>query len=326
MRNLPLALAKFLKVHGGEIRVDSRVARIRAENGKVVALKLTDGETIDVGGLVVSGVDPQQLVLALLGEQAVDPRIVRKMRCYEPGESVLVVYLALDRPIHYKAGEDADRSVYVHPVPSLDYLARQFQECRGGLLPSHPFALLCNDSACDPSRAPAGRALMKLVVQPVPYLIAGDAAGSISGTTWRVVKERYADRVIDQLSEDYVPDLRHHIACRVVQSPVDLETLLPSAPRGTTTHGAFLPYQVGAMRPIPEMGRYRSPVGNLYLCGSGSHPGGGVSMAPGRNAARDLPRSGAELRGRLTLACPQEVQAMARRKFHVGTKVAQERH
>ena len=290
MRNLPLALAKFLEVHGGEIRTDSKVARIRVENGKAVAVKLTDGETIDVGGLVVSGVDPQQLVLGLLGEQAVDPRIVRKMRCYEPGESVLVVYLALDRPIHYKAGEDADRSVYVHPVPSLDYLARQFQECRGGLLPSHPFALLCNESACDPSRAPAGRALMKLVVQPVPYLIAGDAAGSISGRTWQKVKEQYADRVIDQLSENCVPDLRQRIACRVVHSPVDLETLLPSAPRGTITHGAFLPYQLGAMRPIPEMGGYRSPVGNLYLCGSGSHPGGGVSMAPGRNAAQVIYR------------------------------------
>ena len=290
MRNLPLALARFLEVHGGEIRTDSRVARIRVENGKAVAVELADGETIDVGGLVASSVDPQQLVLGLLGEQAVDPEIVRKMRGYEPGESVFVVYLALDRPIHYKAGEDADRSVYVHPVPSLDCLARQFQECRGGLLPSNPFALLCNDSVCDRSRAPAGRALMKLVVQPVPYEIAGDAAGSISGTTWQAVKERYADRVIDRLSENYIPDLRRSIACRVVRSPVDLETLLPSAPRGTITHGAFLPYQAGAMRPIPELGQYRLPLDNVYLCGSGSHPGGGVSMAPGRNAAQVIYR------------------------------------
>jgi len=75
-----------------------------------------------------------------------------------------------------------------------------------------------------------------------------------------------------------------------VHSPVDLETLLPSTPQGTITHGAFLPYQVGAMRPIPEMGRYKSPVGNVYLCGSGSHPGAGVSMAPGRNAAQAIYR------------------------------------
>jgi phytoene dehydrogenase-like protein len=179
----------------------------------------------------------------------------------------------------------------VHPAaPSLDAFSRQFQECRGGLLPSRPFALLCNDSAADPGRAPAGKALMKLVVQPVPYKIKGDAGGTITGTTWQQVKESFADRVIDQLTEDYIPDLRDNVVCRVVHSPVDLETLLPSTPQGTITHGAFLPYQVGAMRPIPEMGRYKSPVGNVYLCGSGSHPGAGVSMAPGRNAAQAIYR------------------------------------
>ena len=131
---------------------------------------------------------------------------------------------------------------------------------------------------------------MKLVVQPVPYVIAGDASGTISGTTWQEVKERYADRVIRQLSEDYIPDLRDNIACRVVHSPVDLETLLPSTVHGTVTHGAFLPYQLGAMRPVAEMGYYKSPIDNVYLCRSGSHPGGGVSMAPGRNAAQAIYR------------------------------------
>ena len=290
MGNLPLALAGFLHAHEGEIRTNARVEKILVESGKAVAVRLVDGETIDVGGLVASSVDPQQLALGLLGEDVVGPTIARKMRRYELGESVLVIYLALDRPVHYKAGEQAGHGVYVHPAPSLDFLSRQFQECRAGLLPTHPFALLCNESACDPTRVPAGKASMKLVVQPVPYLIAGDASGTINGTTWQEVKERYADRVIDQLNEDYIPDLRENIACRLVHSPIDLETLLPSTTHGTVTHGAFLPYQVGAMRPIPEMGRYKSPVGNVYLCGSGSHPGGGVSMAPGRNAAQVIYR------------------------------------
>jgi len=290
MRNLPLALAGFLEAHGGEIRTRARVTRIRVENGKAVAVSLADGESIDVGRLVASGVDPQQLTLTLLGEAVVGRTIAHKMRRYDLGLSVLVIYLALDRPVHYKAGETADRSVYVHTAPSLDFLARQFQECRAGLLPSRPFVLMCNDSGCDPTRAPAGKALMKLVVQPVPYLVVGDAADRIAGTTWDAIKEPYADRIIDQLSEDYLPDLRRNIACRVVHSPTDIETLMPSAPRGTITHGAFLPYQQGAMRPIPELGGYRSPVGNVYLCASGSHPGGGVSMAPGRNAAQVICR------------------------------------
>ncbi len=285
MRHLARALAGCLEAHGGEVRTEAKVERIVVEHGRAVAVQLAGGESIDIGGLVASGVDPQQLTLELLGEEVVGSTIAQKMRRYEPGESALVIYVALDGPVHYKAGEDADRAAYVHPSPSLDSLARHFQECRAGLLPSRPFALLCNDSACDPARAPSGKALMKFVVQPVPYIIQGDAAGRIAGTTWQAAKEAFADRVVDQLSEDYVPDLRRRIVCRVVHSPVDLEVRLPSARHGTLMHGAFLPYQAGAMRPIPEMGQYKSPVGNVYLCGSGSHPGGGVSMAPGRNAA-----------------------------------------
>jgi beta-carotene ketolase (CrtO type) len=73
---------------------------------------------------------------------------------------------------------------------------------------------------------------------------------------------------------------------RVVHSPLDIERLMVSAVRGTVTHGAFVPYQLGAQRPVPELAHYRSPVPNVYLCGAGSHPGGGITMAPGRNAAR----------------------------------------
>ena len=131
---------------------------------------------------------------------------------------------------------------------------------------------------------------MKLVVQPVPYGIKGDAASGIKGKDWSEVKEPFADRVIDLLTRNYIPDLKDKIVKRVVHSPQDIEKLLPSALQGTNSHGAFVPYQIGAMRPIPEMGNYRSPVTNVYLCGSGSHPGPGVTMAPGRNAAQIIYR------------------------------------
>lgn len=290
MRRLAQALAGCLEAHEGKIRTSAKVERIIVERGRAVAVQLAGGESIDVDGLVASNVDPQQLVLELLGESVVGSDIARKMRGYEIGESAMVIYVALDGPVHYRAGDDADGAVYVHPAPSLDSLAGNFQQCRAGLLPSRPFALLCNDSACDPSRVPPGRALMKFVVQPVPYLVRGDAAGVIRDTDWHAVKEALADRVIDQVCEHYIPDLRGHIASRVVHSPVDLQVRLPSARHGTMMHGALLPYQAGALRPIPEMGQYRSPVGNVYLCGSGSHPGGGVSMAPGRNAAQVICR------------------------------------
>ena len=153
-------------------------------------------------------------------------------------------------------------------------------------MPCVPFFLICNDSAADPSRVPNGKALMKLVVGPLPYKIKGDATGKVHSKNWDEAKEPFADYIIDLIIRNYIPDLKDKILNRVVHSPIDLEHLLPSALHGTITHGAFVPYQTGAMRPIPEMGNYRSPVSNVYLCGSGSHPGPGVTMAPGRNAAQ----------------------------------------
>jgi phytoene dehydrogenase-like protein len=145
-----------------------------------------------------------------------------------------------------------------------------------------------NDSVIDPSRAPEGKHLKKFVVIGVPYEIKGDATGRIQGRTWDGAKEEYTDYLIDTITADYMLDLKEKLLKREAHSPLDLERKLSSAVHGTICHGAMLPYQTGSMRPIPEMGDYRSPVGNVYLCGSGSHPGPGVSMAPGRNAAETI--------------------------------------
>jgi phytoene dehydrogenase-like protein len=147
---------------------------------------------------------------------------------------------------------------------------------------------MCNDSVIDPTRAPAGKAVMKMIVHNVPYEIRGDATGKIGGRDWKKVKEAYADYLIDHLTETYAPSLEKSILKRVVHSPRDMERLMLSAVRGTVTHGAFLPYQMGSQRPLPELAQYRTPVTNVYLCGSGSHPGGGITMAPGHNAARAI--------------------------------------
>src|SRR6201993_4224097 len=141
-----------------------------------------------------------------------------------------------------------------------------------------------NDSAIDPGRAPDGKALMKFVVLSVPYMITGDATGKISGRSWDEARELYADYLIDLITVNYIPDLKEKILKRVAHSPVDISRRIISAVRGTLGQGAFLPYQNGSLRPIPELGQYKSPVPNVYLCSSGSHPGPGVSMAPGRNA------------------------------------------
>ena len=127
---------------------------------------------------------------------------------------------------------------------------------------------------------------MKFVVLSVPYSIAGDATRRIPAQTWDEAREPYADYLIDLITTNYIPDLKAKILKRVAHSPVDISRRIISAVRGTLGQGAFLPYQTGSLRPIPELGEYKTPISNVYLCSSGSHPGPGVSMAPGRNAAQ----------------------------------------
>jgi len=287
MNRVTLALAENLKAHGGEIRTNVRVHKILGDAKCATAVRLTSGEEIPVGQLVVSNVDPGHLIVELLGDGMVGHEIVAKVKQYEWGDSVFVMFVALDSPINYKAGAPARQSAHVHLTePSLDFFARVYLQCRGGALPAAPMIVSWNDSAIDPSRAPAGKALMKFVVLSVPYVITGDATGRVPGRTWDEAREPYADYLIDLITANYIPDLKAKILKRVAHSPVDISRRIISAVRGTLGQGAFLPYQNGSLRPIPELGQYKTPIPNVYLCSSGSHPGPGVSMAPGRNAAQ----------------------------------------
>ena len=117
MRNLPLALARFLEAHNGEIRTNAQVTKIIVENGKALGVRLLDGEEIEIGKLITSNAHPRHLVLDLLEEDQVGKTLANKMRQYELGEPVLVVYLALDGLPTYKAGPQAGKSIYVHPSP-----------------------------------------------------------------------------------------------------------------------------------------------------------------------------------------------------------------
>jgi len=287
MHNVSRALAADLGANGGDIRIGASVKSIAVEKGRATSVSLEDGEVIALDGVLASNVDPRHLALDLLGEAQVGETIAGKIKRYDWGQSFFGIYVALDRPVPYRAGQDADRAGYVHiGGPSLDDLAETFAEARAGLLPRRPMIGAINEAGLDPSRAPPGKGLMKFVVHFVPYRVAGDASGRIRGTHWDDIKEAYADAVVDMLSDAYLPGLRDRIIARSVQSPLDYERRIISAVHGTHQHGAFLPYQIGDMRPIPEFGSYRSPVRNLYLCGAGSHPGSGVTMAPGRNAAK----------------------------------------
>jgi len=287
MHRVTLALADDLQAHGGEIRTSALVEKILGDVKRATAVRLEGGEEIAAGVLIVSNIDPGHLVIHLLGKEMVGQKILHKMIQYELGDSVFVMFVVLESPVDYKAGPAARQSAHVHLTePSLDFFAEVYLQCRGGLLPAARMIVSWNDSAIDPGRAPDGKALMKFVVLSVPYVITGDATGKVPARTWDEAREPYADYLIDLITANYIPDLKSKILKRVAHSPVDISRKIISAVHGTLGQGAFLPYQSGSLRPIPELGQYKTPVSNVYLCSSGSHPGPGVSMAPGRNAAQ----------------------------------------
>lgn len=286
MNNVTRALTTYLTNRGGQVRTRATVARILVTDQRATGVELENGEIINAG-LIVSAADPRQLVERFLGPAVVGPELTARIQNYEWGDAACVLFTALDGPVDYAAGPEAGTACHVHLTqPSLGAISQALTEVRSGLLPTTPVIVAWNDTMIDPSRAPAGKHLKKFVILGVPYDITGDAAGQISGRDWGTVKESYTDYLIDHVITQYLPDLRRHLIRRVMHSPRDCERTLSSAVRGTILHGAMKPYQLGWQRPVPGLGEYRTPVSNVYICDSGTHPGPGVSMGSGYNAAR----------------------------------------
>lgn len=287
MHQVMRALARVLAEHGGEIRTEATVDKILVGEGRASGVQLATGEKVGARQVVVSCADPNQLVHRFLGAEVVGKEIAAAMETYEWGDATMVMYVALDRPVEYAAGPELRQAAHVHlSPPSIGAMAEAVNQCRAGQLPNAPLVVAWNESTVDPSRSPDGKALMKFVVLGVPWSISGDATGKIAAPEWDVAKEPYAAHLLDSIERNYLPGLRQQILKCVAHSPVDVNRKLNSAIRGTISHGAMLPYQKGAMRPVPGLGQYRTPVPNVYLGDSGCHPGAGVSMAPGHNAAK----------------------------------------
>jgi beta-carotene ketolase (CrtO type) len=289
--NLCLALSKYLQSKGGEIITNTAVTKIIIKKGiGAVGVKLDNGKEIGVKKVVAS-TDPSTLVLKLIGEEHFNTKIVKGIKNFEWGDSVLAVYLAMEAPAVYLAGTEIIPSAQLHFSPqSLDYLTKIFYECRSGILPSEPLVIMSNDSVADPSRVPIGKHLLKFLVLSVPYKIRRNNETSVGKTSlpidWGQVGTKYGDHIVDMINDKYISNLKKIILKQVVYSPIDFETRPSTSIYGTLSCGALVPYQTSSMRPIPELGRYKTSIHNIYMCGAGSHPGPGVSMAPGRNAAQ----------------------------------------
>ena len=280
MGGLTQALANAAKAAGAEIRTSARVAKISGAYGDKPTVVLEGGEEIE-SRVVVSNADPRTTFLNLVDPIDLEPGFLLKMRNYRTPGVVAQINLTLDGLPKFRGVDDHTKlSGRIHIGPEIDYLERAFDASKYGEFSTDPYLDITIPSVGDPSLAPAGKHSMSIHVQFAPYkLNHGDWAGR---------REEFANNVIGKL-EAYAPGLGGMIVASEVITPVDLEQKYGLS-GGHIHHGEQTLDQFFTFRPLIGWAQYRTPLKRLYLCGAGTHPGGGLTGLPGANAAREIAR------------------------------------
>ena len=274
------AIAASARSRGVEIRTSAGVSQIRVENGRVRGVVLESGEAIDAA-VVASNLTPQQTFLHLVKEEVLPIDFVKQIRAYRSEGTSCKINLALNGLPDFRAlpgSKGPQHRATMHICPSIEYIERAWDDAKYGKPSKSPLLELTVPTMYDPSLAPPGKHIMGIFLQYAPY--------TLRDATWDQLREPFADRVID-LIDEYAPGFRSLIDERQVLTPLDLERRF-GLTGGNIFHGEMSLDQMFVMRPVPACSRYRTPIHGLYLCGSGTHPGGGVMGAPGYNAAREM--------------------------------------
>ena len=281
MGALTEALAGAARHAGVEIRTGTTVESIEVNEDRAAKVILSSGEEID-SRAIVSNADPRTTFLKLLDPACLDQSFLLKIRNYRASGVSAKINLALSGLPSFKgvtAGDVRTKlSGRIHIGPDIDYLERAFDAAKYGDYSPLPYMEITIPSLLDPGLAPAGAQVMSVYIQYAPYkLKEGD---------WNSRREVFADNAIDVLSS-YAPDLEELIVARQVITPLDLEQTYGMS-GGQIHHGEQTLDQFFTFRPLIGWAKYRTPINGLYLCGAGTHPGGGVTGGPGANAAREI--------------------------------------
>jgi phytoene dehydrogenase-like protein len=254
------------------------VSRILLNDGRVRGVLLASGEEIS-SPIVVSSADPRTTYLGLVGASDLPLKVVRRVKNIRFKGSTAKVNLALSGLPRFQgiSGLDPLKGKIVFS-PSIEYLEKAYDDAKYGRPSTHPALEGVIPTLLDPGLAPPGCHILSISVRYAPY--------RLSDESWDDEKDGLGDRVIETLSS-LAPDLPGLVVDRQVLTPLDFERDY-GLTEGSIYHGQMGIDQMLFMRPIPGYGRYRSPVAGLYLCGAGTHPGGGVTGLPGFNAAREI--------------------------------------
>jgi phytoene dehydrogenase-like protein len=278
------AIASAARSLGVEIRTEAPVARIVVRNGRASGVALESGEEIEATD-VLSSVDSSRTFLGLLEPGTLEPEFEEEVRRFKFRGSSGKVNLAVDRLPEFTClpgvGEHLRGAISFSP--SLDEMERAYDDAKYGHFSKQPYIDMIIPTLVDPSMAPPGKHVISCFVQYAPYKLAPELG------TWDDQREAFGDAVIDRIAE-FAPNIRDIILFRNVQTPLDIERTT-GLTEGNIFQGELSLEQLFFNRPVPGYARFRTPIRDLWLCGSATHPGGGIMGANGRIAAMEVLRA-----------------------------------
>ena len=273
------AIASSARALGVDIRTNAAVSQIIVQNGQSVGVALENGDEI-YARVVVSSLDPQQTFLKLIDPALLPDELVASVRKYIYRGSSGKVNLALDAPPELAClpGPGPHLRGAISISPSVDYIERAYDDAKYGDFSRRPYIDVIVPSMIDPDMAPPGKHVMSCFVQYAPY--------HLRDGNWDDQREAFGEAVVDTLAE-YIPNLKDIILHRQVLTPLDIERTT-GLTEGNIFQGELSLSQLFFLRPAPGLAKYRTPIRKTYLCGSSTHPGGGITGAPGRLAALEI--------------------------------------
>jgi phytoene dehydrogenase-like protein len=280
MGAITTAMAEACRGAGVELRCPAEVASVRVQAGRATGVLLADGSEIGAG-LVVSNADPKRTYLKLVPGEVLEPEFlaaVRGLKMDGPCGKFNLVLSEEPRLANEEPGSEALRRSQFTLVPWLDGAQAAYGEARRGRIADELWIDCLVPSLVDDSLATKGRHVMTCFVQYLPY--------ALSGSDWSLERDRLAAQLLAQIAR-FVPAVGRSVVAQRLYTPADLEETF-GITEGNIFHGDLRPDQLFFMRPVPGWARYASPLPGLYLCGAGTHPGGGVTGAPGHNAAHRI--------------------------------------
>ncbi|MCH8116698.1 MAG: NAD(P)/FAD-dependent oxidoreductase [Proteobacteria bacterium] len=274
------SIASAFQANGGELRTEAGVDKILVKNGCVTGVALENGEEIGAR-TVVSAMDVKRTFLKCMDKSDLPESFYERVRNFKIRGSSGKVNIALDGLPTFPALPEGS-SLYnsdMHFIDSMVRMERAYDDWKDGTWSKDPYIDMVIPTLSDPTMAPPGKHFMSCFVQYCPY--------QIEGRAWTdAEREAFGKSVIDQIA-NYSPDFRDLILHAEIRTPQDIESEI-GITEGNIFHGELTMDQLLFNRPIPGYARYRAPVAGLYMCGSSTHPGGGVMAAPGANAAREI--------------------------------------